>query len=284
MVTATKRGGVRIGYRTAGSGDPAMVLLPAWMITNRRMWDAQVEALAPRFRVVAFDARGSGDSDRPLDPAAYDPAELVGDVLAVLDAAGVDRAVLVGNSLGGLIGFLTAALHPDRVSGLALIGATVDLCGTEPSALIRAAAGFDDDPGPTASGWQRYNRHAWRRDFPGFVDWFVDTALGPHATDEARAQGRAWGLDATPEVLAASIAGRRDTDPAGLRALAGRITAPVLVINGDRDEICPPAWSRELAATLGARHAELAGAGHCPHVTRPAEVARLLTDFAGGLR
>src|SRR4029453_7810178 len=182
MVTTTKRDGVRIVYETAGFGEPVLVLLPAWMITNRRMWDAQVEALASRFRVVTFDARGSGDSDRPLDPAAYQPAELVGDVLAVLDSAGVDPAALGGNSMGGLTGYPTAALHPDRVAGLALIGATVDLCGTEPSALLRAAAGFDDDPGPMASGWQRYNRHAWRRDFPGFVDWFVGTALGPRAT------------------------------------------------------------------------------------------------------
>jgi pimeloyl-ACP methyl ester carboxylesterase len=116
------------------------------------------------------------------------------------------------------------------------------------------------------------------------VDWFVATSLGPEGSAEARADGLAWGLDATPDVLAASIARRRGPDPARLRALAGQITAPVLVINGDRDEICPPAWSRELAAVLGARHAELAGAGHCPHVTRPAVVAGLLTSFAEELR
>jgi pimeloyl-ACP methyl ester carboxylesterase len=280
MVTTTKRNGVRLAYQVTGAGDPAIVLLPAWMITNRRMWDAQVAALSTRFRVVTFDARGSGESDRPFEPAAYDPIELAADVLAVLDAAEIERAVLVGNSLGGLVGYLTAAMHPERVSGLALIGATIDLTGDDPSAMQQAAARFDDEPGPAPAGWQRYNRHAWERDFPGFVDWFVTTALGPEGTAEARDQGRAAGLDATPEILAATVRVRRRADTARLRALAGRITAPVLVINGDRDEVCPPAWSRALAATLGARHAELPGAGHCPHVTRAAEVAALLTDFA----
>ncbi|MEV6304371.1 alpha/beta hydrolase [Actinoplanes sp. NPDC051861] len=282
MQMTAKRDGVRLVYETAGDGVP-VVLLPAWMITNRRVWAAQVAALAERFRVVSYDGRGSGESDRPLHDGAYEPIELVEDVLAVLDAAGVERAVLVGNSLGGLVGYLTAALHPSRVAGLALIGPTVDLSGEQPSALQEAAARFDEDPGPGASGWELYNRYSWERDFPRFVDWFVATALGPEGDAAARAEGRVQGLDATPEVLAASIARRRGADPARLRALTWRITAPVLVINGDRDEICPPAWSREIAALLTARHAELAGAGHCPHVTRPLEVAGLLTDFIGGL-
>ena len=146
---AVHRGGVRLAYESAGAGDPAVLLLPAWTITDRRAWDAQTRLLPGRTRVVAYDGRGTGESDRPTEPAAYDPAELVADALAVLDATGTERAVLVGNSLGGLVGLLLAGSHPERVTGLVLIGASVDIDGVTPSALQRAAAGFDaPDPGP----------------------------------------------------------------------------------------------------------------------------------------
>lgn len=93
------RAGVRIAYEVTGHGDHTLVLLPAWMITNRRMWAAQVAALSGRFRVITFDSRGTGASDRPVDPAAYGVADLVADAVAVLDATGTGRAVLVGNAL-----------------------------------------------------------------------------------------------------------------------------------------------------------------------------------------
>ncbi|WP_328460945.1 alpha/beta hydrolase [Actinoplanes sp. NBC_00393] len=275
MQGVTKRDGTRIAYEVTGAGERTVVLLPAWMITNRRMWAAQVEALSPRFRTVTFDARGSGDSDRPLEAAAYDPAELVRDVVAVLDATGTGEALLVGNSLGGLIGCLAAAGYPDRVAGLALISPTVDVEGATPSALQRAMARFDEELGHD-EGWARYNRHSWQRDYSGFVEWFVTTALGAEGTAEMRAEGVAMGLDNTPEVLAATVTARV---PADMRRLPEAIRCPALVLTGDADEICPPRWSRALAGALGARCVELPG-GHGPHVTRPAEIAGLISAFA----
>jgi pimeloyl-ACP methyl ester carboxylesterase len=282
MQGVTKRDGIRIAYEVNGDADRTIVLLPAWMITNRRMWTAQVEALAPRFRTVTFDARGSGESDRPLDPAAYDPAELVQDLTAVLDATGTGEALLVGSSLGGLVGCLAAAGNPDRVAGLALIGPTVDVTGVRPSPLQLAMARFDDELG-SDQGWARYNRHAWDRDFPGFVEWFVTTALGAEGTAETRAEGISWGLDNSPEVLAATVAARSRTglaeQAAQMRQVVRAIRCPALVLTGGADRICPPYWSRTLAATMGARYVEVSG-GHCPHVTRPAEIAELISSFA----
>jgi pimeloyl-ACP methyl ester carboxylesterase len=71
------RDGIRLAYEVNGAGERTIVLLPAWMVTNRQMWAAQVAALSARFRVVTYDARGSGGSDRPPEPAAYAPEELV---------------------------------------------------------------------------------------------------------------------------------------------------------------------------------------------------------------
>ena len=280
---AVDRSGIRIVYEVAGAGDPPVAFLPAWGIADRRMWAAQVAALAPRHRTIAYDGRGTGGSDRPTDPAAYEVAALVGDAAAVLEAAAARPAVVVGNSLGALLGFLMTAQRPDLVAGLVLIGGLVDVDGTTPSPLQRAAAAFDDvvttgDP----DGWWRYNRHEWAGDFPGFVRWFVDTALGAEATDEARADGLAGGLDAGAEVLASMAARSRrpQADRAAmLRGLAGRVECPVLVITGDHDAVVPPAWGAAQARVLGARHVVLRGAGHCPHVTRPAVVADLLSAF-----
>ncbi|MEU4423003.1 alpha/beta hydrolase [Actinoplanes sp. NPDC024001] len=276
MHGVTKRDGIRIAYQVTGDGERTIVLLPAWMITNRRMWAAQVEALSARFRTVTFDARGSGESDRPLEPAAYEPAELVRDLTAVLDATGTGRALLVGNSFGGLLGCLAAAGQPDRVAGLVLIGPTVDVLGAAPSPLQQAMVRFDDELG-NDEGWARYNRRSWDRDYPGFVAWFVETALGADATPEMLAEGIAWGLDNTPEVLAATVAAR--SGAAQMRRVAEAIRCPSLVLTGAEDAICPPHRSRALAEVLGARYLEVPG-GHCPHVTRPAGTAELISAFA----
>jgi pimeloyl-ACP methyl ester carboxylesterase len=283
MATLT-RDGVRIAYRRTGADDGIpLVLLPGWMICNSRIWDAQVEHLGAHHPLVTHDARGSGASDRPDDPAAYDVTELVKDAVAVLDATGTDRALLVGNSLGALVGYVAAARHADRVAGLVLIGPTVDVTGREPTPLQDAIATFDAIPAGL-SGWDRLNRHAWRVDFPGFVRWFSETALGPEATGEHRATGFIDGLDVSPRLLAATIA-TRGQQPIGaqaafLRGLAARVTCPTLLIHGDRDAVCPPAWSTALAELIdGARLELLPGAGHTPHVTRAAETAHLISTF-----
>jgi pimeloyl-ACP methyl ester carboxylesterase len=281
-VGAVDRNGIRIGYEVAGAGAHTVLLLPAWMITNRRMWTAQVAGLASAARLIAYDARGSGESDRPTDPAAYDVKELVADTIAVLDATRTERAVMVGNSLGGLIAFLVAAQRPDRVAGLVLIGASVDLAGAVASPLQVALTRFEEEL-PDTEGWARYNRHAWRCDYPGFVRWFVDTALGAEAAEDARAEGLEQGLDTTAEVLAATVAWRHRRGSADraamLRGLSERITCPVLVVHGDRDQINPPAWSDVLAVALRATYVTLPGAGHCPQITRAAEVTDLISAF-----
>jgi pimeloyl-ACP methyl ester carboxylesterase len=117
-----ERDGVRIIYEVYGSGEPTVLLLPTWSLIHSRHWKMQIPYLARHCRVVTFDGRGNGRSDRPQDAAAYAEREFAADALAVLDATETERAVIVGFSLGGQRGLILAADHPDRVDGAVFIG------------------------------------------------------------------------------------------------------------------------------------------------------------------
>ncbi len=122
-----ERDGVRVSWDAYGTGDRALLLLPAWSIVHSRLWKAQIHYLARHFRVVTFDGRGNGLSDRPDDPAAYADPETVADAVAVLDAAGVGQAIAVGMSCGGRFALALAAAHPERVGGVVAIAPAVPL-------------------------------------------------------------------------------------------------------------------------------------------------------------
>src|SRR3954449_316542 len=95
-----ERDGVRIFYERYGEGEATVFLLPTWSIIHSRFWKGQIPYLARHFRVVTFDGRGNGKSDRPADPEAYAEEEFADDALAVLDATGTEQAVLVSLSRG----------------------------------------------------------------------------------------------------------------------------------------------------------------------------------------
>jgi pimeloyl-ACP methyl ester carboxylesterase len=116
--------GVRIYYEEEGEGLP--ILLAHGLTGGTTFWrtDGYVEPLKDKYRVILFDARGHGKSDKPHVPAAYDLRLMAGDALAVLDALEIDRAHVWGYSMGGAIGLSLASDHPDRV--LSLIAGGVD--------------------------------------------------------------------------------------------------------------------------------------------------------------
>ena len=99
-----ERDGVRIFCEVYGTGEPTVLLLPTWSIIHSRHWKAQIPYLARHARVVTFDGRGNGRSDRPDTVEAYAEREFAADALAVMDATGTERAVLVGLSAGALLG------------------------------------------------------------------------------------------------------------------------------------------------------------------------------------
>src|SRR6185312_8029551 len=112
------RDGVEIYYQAHGSG-PAVLLSHGYGATSR-MWEGQVAAFADRYRIVAWDMRGHGQSGDPADPALYSHALTVGDMAAVLDACGIERAIIGGLSLGGVMSLAFHLAHPERVRALML--------------------------------------------------------------------------------------------------------------------------------------------------------------------
>ena len=112
--------GFEIGYIASGSG-PAVLFTHGYQ-ASAAMWEPQRAGLEDAYRVIAWDIRGHGDSGITDDPALYSQELMLGDMLALLDHLDVDRAVLVGHSLGGFASLRFLLSHPDRVRGLVLFG------------------------------------------------------------------------------------------------------------------------------------------------------------------
>jgi pimeloyl-ACP methyl ester carboxylesterase len=280
-----ERDGVRIFYEVFGqehTAEPTVLLLPTWSIIHSRFWKAQVPYLARHYRVITFDGRGNGRSDRPLDPTAYASAEFVADALAVLDANATQRAVLVSLSMGALWALMLAAEHADRVAGSVFVGPSLPM---SPRHESRTAYSFDEML-DTDEGWAKYNRHYWLKDYQGFLEFFFAQCFNePHSTKQIE-DSVGWGLETTPEVLLAieDTPAKRGLIVAGgdeqhVRDLAEHVRCPVLVIHGSRDAITPHARGAALAELTGGRLATLKGSGHVPLARDPVKVNLLLRDF-----
>src|ERR1700689_4024515 len=111
------RDGVAVYWEGYGEGTQAVLLLPTWEIVHSRVWKFQIPYFARYCRVITFDPRGNGRSDRPRDPHAYDRRQIADDAVAVLDAAGVEQAAVV-SWCGASEELILAAEHPERVSRL----------------------------------------------------------------------------------------------------------------------------------------------------------------------
>src|SRR4051812_48768062 len=112
-----ERRGVRVVWEVFGEGPDTILLLPPWAIGHSRFWKGQVPYLARHFRVVTFDPRGNGRSDRPDSADEYGPWNTAADALAVLDATGTHGALLVAHCAAAGAALLLAVEHADRVRG-----------------------------------------------------------------------------------------------------------------------------------------------------------------------
>jgi pimeloyl-ACP methyl ester carboxylesterase/predicted glycosyltransferase len=270
-----ERDGVRVHYEVFGSGEPAVLLLPTWSIVHSRAWKMQVPYLARHCRVLTFDGRGNGLSDRPEKAEAYAEEEYAADALGVLDATETATAFVVGHSMGARRGLLLAADHPERIEGAVFIGPAVPLAVQTPRA--RAVSSFDEELDAYA-GWAKYNRHHWLSDYADFLHFFFSQIFTePHST-KAIEDCVGWGLQTTPETLIATQLAPAQ-DEAAIRELAARINCPVLVIHGLDDVVRSHESGAALAELTGGRLVTLEGSGHAPHTRDPVKVNLLLRDF-----
>jgi pimeloyl-ACP methyl ester carboxylesterase/predicted glycosyltransferase len=268
-----KRDGVRLYYEVYGSGEPTVFLLPTWSIIHSRHWKMQIPYLARHCKVLTFDGRGNGRSDRPA--AGYDEREFAADALAVMNATATERAVLVSLSLGAQRGLILAAEHPDRVAGAVFICPAVPLA-SPPEDRDRYPW---QEVLPTDEGWPKDNFSSWVRDYRWFLEFFFSQMFTePHSTKPIE-DCIGWGLETTAETLIATEIGN-SLDEAAARDLSDRVHCPVLVIQGTADAITGPGRGTALAEATGGDLVLLEGAGHGPHVRDPVKVNLLLREFA----
>jgi pyruvate dehydrogenase E2 component (dihydrolipoamide acetyltransferase) len=243
--------GRRISY--AGTGqDGDVVLLVHGYGGDRNSWLFLQEPLAARYRVYALDLPGHGTSAKDVGDGSA--GTLAGAVLGVLDAIGAGRAHLVGHSLGGAVVVAAAARDPRRISSLTLI----------------APAGFGSQ---INAGYLRGFADAQtRRELkPVVSQLFADESLVTRQlVDDVLAYKRLDGVSAALQVLVGTLLDgdtQRMDSAAAIAQIGGAV--PVTVVWGSGDRIIPPAQAEAVAGA--ARHL-IDGAGHMPHMERPAEV------------
>jgi pimeloyl-ACP methyl ester carboxylesterase len=272
-----ERGGVKIGYEVFGAGPQAVVLAPYWPIVPSRAWKMQVPYLSRHFRVVTVDGRAAGRSDHPSDPDAYRDIEFAEDIVAVLDTVGVERAVLVGHCSGAWWSTLVASRHPERVDGIFAIAPNAPYLTRTPEFQDHDFLAED----LVDEGWARYNRHSWRRDFPGFIDFYFRALLSdPHSTKLIE-DTIGWGNDADPEALAhITLAPKSVSGAEEAAALLGGLRAPTFVVHGTGDLCTPYQRGEKYAELTGGELVTLSSGGHLPQARHPVMVNRWIRDFA----
>jgi pimeloyl-ACP methyl ester carboxylesterase len=241
----------------------ALLLLPG-MATHSAIWpEAFLAALEPGLAPVLLDHRGTGRSARDRSP--FSTADLAADALAVLDLLEVERAAVLGFSLGGMVAQELALLAPDRVSHLVLVGTSPGgdgAAGVQEAALDPLLAAMREHDGERAvrAGWEANAGPALQRDEAAFARWVEVATVRPFPMPTLRAQRAA----------------AAEHDAAGrLAALA----VPSLVVHGTEDRLVPAADGRLLAARIpGARLELLEGAGHLVFWEAPDRVAALVQE------
>lgn len=264
-----ERNGATIGFERFGHAPRTVLLLPTWSIIHTRFWKAQVPFLARRFRVVTFDAVGNGMSDRPLDPARHSDRETALDAFAILDHLGIEHAGVVALSRGARYAAEMAAIGPERIEALALIGP-----GLSPTPI--AEEEWSQRIADRQIPKDRYeplegNIHSWRDDFHGFLEAFMNAVFPePHSTKQVE-DAIGWGLETSPDALFASIISPFLDGNAHLEALAA-LTCPKLLIHGTEDAIVPFTFGEAVAERIDAALLPMEGSGHNSNVRHPIAV------------
>ena len=309
----TRGGGgrARLAVYEAGprGGEPPPVVLLHGFPELAYSWRHQFGALAGAGRrVLAPDQRGYGLSERPAAVAGYSLRELCADLVALLDEAGIARAVWVGHDWGGAVAWALPLLHPERTAGVVGLNTPFQPRGRRPplealearygpemymlffQAPGRADALFEADtdrslrwflrrpaPGEGGAGWSRDGGLALQKSFPGW-----DPAADPHPP-----------LLAAPELAVFVDAFRRTGFTGGLNwyrnlhrnwedmaGVAREVRAPALMLTAELDAVLPPALAEGMERFVPDLETHMiAGSGHWTQQEKPAEVNARLLDW-----
>lgn len=248
-MTVAELNGIEIGYDIAGSGP--VVLFTHGYQASRKMWAAQAQAVSDRYTAITWDLRGHGESGTPDDPSRYSHELMLGDMNALLDAAGADTAVLVGHSLGGYASLLFRLQHPGRVRALVLFG---------------SGPGYRD-----AEARQGWNDMAER--FASSVSKRGLEILQKASAEVSGASHR------SPQALAHAARGMLAQRDSSVMDSITEIDVPTLVLIGSEDK--PFIGSSEYMAKKipGAELVVIEGAGHAASIEKPDEFNAALLGF-----
>jgi 3-oxoadipate enol-lactonase len=255
--------GVVLHYEVSGDKELPPLIFSNSLGTDFRIWNAVVERLAGRFRLVRYDKRGHGLSE--ATPPPYALTTHVADLTALIDHLGIENTAIVGLSVGGLIAQGLAALHPERIAALVLSN-TAHKIGNEAGWNERIAAVNAGGLGAIADiVMQRWFTPAYRRpdnaDFVGYLAMFTRTPVDGYV---------------------GTCASVRDAD---LTESTRALKVPTLCVSGDQDGTTPPDIVRSMAELI--RNSEfrvIADAGHIPCIEQPGALADLIGAFLRNAR
>ena len=268
--------GVRIFYDVYEHETPTLLLMPPVALAHSRLWKGQVPYLSRHFRLLTFDGRGNGKSDRPSHPAAYGPHPFADDALAVMDETSTDRAIVVALGPRSISGVLLAVHHPERVAGLALLAP--DLFPDR-----EFADAWRSGPEERHSGFGAFNPHLMRSDWPGFLEEW-SRVMFPHPHSSRQIEDLiAYGLETDGETFIASTIGTRYPPREETLELARRLRCPGVVAQWGAP-MWPARSSGELAREAGMPLVVFEGLGPAVPVRWPVTVNLLLREFAQSIR
>lgn len=254
---------LRIPYVRQGDPDGMPVLLLHGYGHSWRAFEPLLPHLPRGLRAIAPSQRGHGDAGRPAQ--GYAPRDFARDAVALLDALGIERALVVGHSMGGQAALRLAIDDPGRVLGVVLVGGFATLGGSPVArrlwndAVSRLADPVD----------------------PGFAEAFLRGMVARPVPEAFSRMVVREGLKLPARVWRAALRGQMDCD---LSPELERVAAPTLLVHGDRDAIVPRATQDALAAAIPpARLEVLGGVGHAPHWEEPERVAAGIARFAQAL-
>jgi pimeloyl-ACP methyl ester carboxylesterase len=252
--------GLQIAYESFGRGDP-IVLVHGWG-GARSVWALQVPELSLRNQVITVDLRGFGDSDGPVGEENYTFAHCAEDLIALLDALGVERAVFAGHSMGTVVSLHTCLMFPNRVRGLVLVGGAA---GWPPMGAVVGPQIGDIVEKLEAMGLEAYLNafaHVW------------------FAPDTDPSLIRKFTVDSYRMALHAAVAYLKITWGFSIRDRLPQVTAPTLIIVGSEDGRNPVEESEYQNRHIpDACLRIIKGAGHMVHVERPREFNQAITAF-----